>query len=219
MSQSNKNIKMDANSDKRLSHKMSRILRHTGADEPYKLKFRSDGYVKVSDFLALKEMSNFTEIDLERVTNNSDKQRYNIVTDGNIKFIRANQGHSGKVKDMINDDELLTRVVDPSKYPMCVHGTYRKYVCIIKKEGLSRRERHCIHFATGEKDDESVISGMRKSANAFIFVDVKKAMNDGIVFYISDNGVLLTPGDTKLKDSDGYSGVLLPKYFTKIVVE
>lgn len=200
-----------------LSKLLALVLRHQGADMG--LKFRSDGYVNMADLLAINEMANFTVDDIVAVTNENEKQRFKIITENNNFLIRANQGHSGKVKDMINDDELLEEIKDSSKIPLCIHGTNKKSIDIIKKEGLSRRERHAIHFASGDKSDESVISGIRKSANAFVYINVKKAMDAGIKFYRSENGVILSHGDLNLKDSDGYNGVIKPEFFDKITFE
>lgn len=49
---------------------------------------------------------------------------------------------------------------------------------------------------------------MRKSSQILIFIDVKTALEDGIAFFLSDNGVILTEGD-----QDGF---LKPKYFSKV---
>lgn len=49
---------------------------------------------------------------------------------------------------------------------------------------------------------------MRTSSQVLIFVDVESAMADGIRFYISSNGVILTPGNDE--------GFLSKKYFSKV---
>jgi 2'-phosphotransferase len=51
---------------------------------------------------------------------------------------------------------------------------------------------------------DKVVSGARASSKVLIFVDVAKAMADGVVFYKSRNNVILTRG---------LDGVLAPKYF------
>lgn len=73
----------------------------------------------------------------------------------------------------------------------------------IKNSGLNRMKRNHIHFAAGYKKD--VISGMRGNCDVFIEIDMGKAMNDGIVFYMSENEVILT---------SGLDGVLPIKYFS-----
>ncbi|KAL0745180.1 hypothetical protein Bca101_102333 [Brassica carinata] len=49
--------------------------------------------------------------------------------------------------------------------------------------------------------------GMRRYVNVLIFLDIKKALEDGIAFYISDNKVILT---------EGVDGVVPVDYFQKI---
>ena len=49
-------------------------------------------------------------------------------------------------------------------------------------------------FAQGYPEDEGVISGLRKSADVIIVLDLEKALNDGISFYLSQNGVILSSG-------------------------
>jgi len=91
---------------------------------------------------------------------------------------------------------------------LCVHGTYAKFINSIKETGLNKMSRTHIHLATGFPDDLQVISGARDSSNVFIVIDMKKAMEDGIEFYCSTNGVILT---------SGINGILEPKYFTNII--
>ena len=43
----------------------------------------------------------------------------------------------------------------------------------------------------------------------YIYIDVKRAMENGIKFYESDNGVILSPGL-------GDKGIILPEYFSKV---
>ena len=50
---------------------------------------------------------------------------------------------------------------------------------------------------------------MRKSCDIYIYVDLKRALQDGIKFYLSKNNVILTTGN-----SDGF---LQPKYFAQVV--
>ena len=40
-----------------------------------------------------------------------------------------------------------------------------------------------------------VISGMRKSCNLYVVPDMEKSMNDGVKWFISSNGVILTSGN------------------------
>lgn len=49
---------------------------------------------------------------------------------------------------------------------------------------------------------------MRNSANVLIYVDVQKALDAGIKFSLSSNGVVLTEGDE--------SGFLRPQFFQRV---
>ena len=46
-------------------------------------------------------------------------------------------------------------------------------------------KRNHIHFAAGELGTDGVISGMRSSAQVYIYIDVHKAMENGIQFFRS----------------------------------
>ena len=56
--------------------------------------------------------------------------------------------------------------------------------------------------------DSQVISGARGTSEVFIVIDMEKALADGIEFYRSANGVILT---------SGVDGILEPKYFKDII--
>lgn len=95
------------------------------------------------------------------------------------------------------------------KYETVIHGTYLKCWPQIKAQGLSRMRRKHIHFAKGTFKDPAVISGLRHNAQVHIFIDLKKALDDRIKFYESENGVILTPGNDE--------GFLGQKYFAKAI--
>jgi 2'-phosphotransferase len=138
-------------------------------------------------------------------------------------LIRANQGHSIK----IDTDGLLTPITEEAgNVPdTVVHGTDEPaWRLIIKGGGLRPMGRNHIHFASGlpagfkplessvgsaeEKEAAPVISGMRKNSSVLIYIDIRAALAAGIKFHISENGVILTEGNT-----DG----LLPYEFFKRV--
>lgn len=64
--------------------------------------------------------------------------------------------------------------------------------------------RNHIHFAVGYPGEKDVISGMRKTCDIYIEIDIVQAIKDGIDFFLSANNVVLSPG---------INGVLPPKYF------
>lgn len=215
MSNRNRNNNNNNKDLSRLSKFLALVLRHNGVDMG--LKFRPDGYTELSSLMKLDGMKQHSTANIYAVVDTNEKKRYTILTDNKGKvWIRANQGHSGKVSDAIDQNQLLEEITSHEQIPICVHGTNRKAYEFIKDQGLSKRERHGIHFASGTSEDSSVISGMRTNSKVLVYINVEKAMNDGIKFFVSTNGVILSPGDSTLQDSDGYSGVLKPEYFSKV---
>ena len=49
---------------------------------------------------------------------------------------------------------------------------------------------------------------MRTSSQVLIFINLQKALDAGIKFFMSDNGVILTEGDNE--------GFLRPEFFEKV---
>ena len=190
--------------EEQISRFLSKILRHQAIKMGFKIG--SDGYLSVDELLAHPSVKNqkYTLEDLHRIVANNDKQRFSMTKRGEKWFIRANQGHSFEIPDLD-----LTPITDSTKYPIVVHGTYFQPLPTILKDGLSIMGRTHIHFTTGEFGDKGVISGMRKSAEVLIYIDLEKALHNGLKFYISANGVILSPGDE--------TGYISPKYFSKVL--
>ena len=123
-------------------------------------------------------------------------------------LIRAVQGHS--IQGIILDEELLTEVTNDTIPVICIHGTYKSFLPLIKEKGLLKMTRNHIHFFENIPDaNTSVVSGMRQNCNICIYIDVQKCMNDGIRFFRANNGVLLSRGLNE-------TGCIPCKYFQKI---
>jgi 2'-phosphotransferase len=149
--------------------------------------------------------------EIRQVVDTNDKQRFTITSldtpEGPKDFIRANQGHSIKTIKV-----EMEPILSAAEYPTIIHGTNVKAWTLISKNphGLSRMQRNHIHFATGLLGEEGVISGMRYNCTVLIYIDLERALKDGILFFKSENGVVLTEG----LNGEGY----LPKeYFSKVV--
>ncbi|KAL2911927.1 tRNA 2'-phosphotransferase [Polyrhizophydium stewartii] len=164
---------------------------------------RPDGFVAVDDVLALRDFKGVSFDDVRAVVRDNDKQRFAMRQEPDGTWlIRANQGHSIAVQV-----EMET-ITDPADVPVAVHGTYKAKLDAILAQGLKVMSRQHIHLAVGLIGQDGVISGMRRDNNVVIYVDVAKAMADGIVFMRSANNVILT---------EGRGGVLLPEYFSRVV--
>jgi 2'-phosphotransferase len=188
-----------ANKPKISKGRISQFLRHTAEKEGFKLT--PSGGVRLDAFMKLFSMS-FKEVDEYIKKDNKGRFRFLDENDEVIPlettdystmpvYIKACQGHN---------DEMS--VAPPPKietpYDICAHSTdVEAWESIKKSCGMNRMSRAHIHFAKGDIDDKQVTSGMRKNRPVKIFCDMKKAMDAGIVFYESENGVLLTVGNDK----------------------
>ncbi|KAH7878867.1 KptA family-domain-containing protein [Lentinula edodes] len=188
----------------RLSKTLSWLLRHGAQSEG--LTMRADGYVKVIDLLENPKIKSqaLDLTGLQQIVNADSKQRYSLVCEDDIWWIKANQGHS--IKAVKLDLKPIFTVEDiPSR--TAVHGTTKIAWQSISSQGLSKMTRNHIHLAQGVTGN-NVISGMRKSCDILIFIDVPKALAAGITFFLSDNGVVLTEGNDK--------GFLEPAFFLSV---
>lgn len=192
-----------------LGRLLSSILRHRALD--LNLQIRNDGYVVVNDLLKLGiktmaglPLSVYTVDDIMKAVEQDSKQRFGLLMENGVLLIRANQGHSIKV---IESDKLLKPVLLPDEIPVCVHGTLMSNLDSILKTGLKKMGRNHVHFASGLPREDGVISGMRFSSEVLIYLDSKKALQDGMKLYMSDNSVILT---------EGFNGVVPPKYFAQV---
>ncbi|XP_045341674.1 tRNA 2'-phosphotransferase 1 isoform X1 [Leopardus geoffroyi] len=187
--------------DVQLSKALSYALRH-GALK-LGLPMRADGFVPLGALLQLPQFCGFSAEDVRRVVDTNQKQRFALQPGdpSTGPLIRANQGHSLQVPEL----ELMP-LETPQALPLTlVHGTFWRHWPSILLKGLSCRGRTHIHLAPGLPGDPGVISGIRPNCEVAVFIDGPLALADGVPFFRSANGVILTPGN-----ADGF---LLPKYF------
>ncbi|KAM0334272.1 hypothetical protein ACHAQA_001294 [Verticillium albo-atrum] len=116
-------------------------------------------------------------------------------TDPAHYLVRANQGHSIK----LDSAALLTPITAAAgNIPATVfHGTYLAVWPEIEASGgLKKMGRNHVHFATELPEDiKKEMSGMRKDSELLVYVDVEAALKEGIEWWISENGVVLTEGN------------------------
>ncbi|XP_073207869.1 tRNA 2'-phosphotransferase 1 isoform X2 [Lepidochelys kempii] len=192
-------------SEQHLSHKER-------ATEPQQKGLRQgtlclDGFLDVAALLSLPRFGGVSVADVRHVVETNEKRRFALrphPSDGRLQ-IRANQGHSLQVSEL----ELIP-LLEPTALPQTIaHGTYLRHWPAICRGGLSRMGRNHIHLAPGLPGDGHVLSGMRQDCDVAIVIDGPQALADGIQFYRSANGVILTPGDAE--------GLLPPQYFQRVL--
>ncbi|TVY92229.1 tRNA 2'-phosphotransferase [Lachnellula willkommii] len=211
------------NKKMQISKALSKLLRHAAADAG--LKLDSEGYGRLDQVMKWPRLASLkvTFADIQDVVSDNEKQRFSIKPNPALKsppdpksedpsdwVIRANQGHSIAIESAAL---LVPITLEAGNVPeIVVHGTYFAfYQAIIESGGLKKMGRNHIHMSTGlPEDKQCVISGMRKDAEVLIYVDIQESLKDGgVLWWISDNGVVLTEGDE--------NGVLSTKYFKKVV--
>ena len=163
--------------DKKLTPKskfLSLLLRH----QPEKLELNMDpeGWVEVTELL---EKTEWTMKELEEIVDTNNKKRFGF-SDDKTK-IRARQGHS------LNVDLQLKELPPPS--PL-YHGTAQKNFDNIKEKGILKMNRQHVHLS--DELDTARNVGSRHGTPFVFELDTKQMQEDGIKFYLSDNGVWLT---------------------------
>ena len=159
---------------------LSLVLRH----EPQRIGITLDeaGWTDVDGLLAAaaRHGNPFTREELLHVVATNDKKRFALSDDGTR--IRASQGHSVSV-------ELG---YEPSEPPeKLYHGTATRFVESIRGEGLRPGERQHVHLSTTPEIATGV--GQRHGKPVVLTVRAGAMHRAGYAFYVSANGVWLTP--------------------------
>ncbi|KAM0240970.1 hypothetical protein ACHAPO_001772 [Fusarium lateritium] len=199
-----------------VSKALSRLLRHQAANAGIQLD--DEGFARLDAVLAWNPLRSLkvTLDDVQTAVSTDGKQRFtlkpNPATNPSLDtkstspadyLIRANQGHSIKLESA----NLLTPIaVEAGNVPNRVlHGSFFYFwSAIVETGGLKPMNRNHVHCSTGTPE-EGIVSGMRRDAELIIEIDMEESLKDGIKWWLSDNGVLLTEGDE--------TGILSIKYF------
>ena len=163
----------------KLSKFISLILRH----KPEEIGITLDdfGWAKVEDLInGIKKSSRRIDIEiLEEIVRTDNKQRYSFNEDKTK--IRANQGHSIPVK-------VDLRELEPPN--TLYHGTATKSLEGIQQLGIKAMSRLYVHLSKDFETAKQV--GSRHGECVVLVINAKRMHEDGIKFYLSENGVWLT---------------------------
>lgn len=163
----------------KISKFLSLVLRHK--PETIDLKLDENGWADTYSLIKGLTDAKFSinlEI-LKAIVKSSDKQRFKFNDD--YTKIRANQGHS------LNVDLKLEQKEPPE---ILFHGTALKNINSIKQNGLLKQNRHHVHLSSDTETAKKV--GMRYGNPIVLKIEAGKMNEDGIAFYLSENGVWLT---------------------------
>ncbi|NJP88277.1 RNA 2'-phosphotransferase [Nonomuraea sp. FMUSA5-5] len=163
----------------RVSKYLSRHLRH----DPQRIGLTLDpgGWVEVAELLRAAAAHGFpiTPDELRQVVAGNDKRRYAI----EAGRIRASQGHSVPV-------DLGLPAVEPPE--VLYHGTVRRFLAAIRREGLRPMSRHHVHLSPDRETATRV--GARRGAPVVLVVAAGVMHAEGHAFLRSANGVWLVDG-------------------------
>ena len=192
----------------RLSKNLSQILRHGVVDEGLVDCLDAEGFVPLARVLALPRFRGIGADEIRALVAADRKGRFELRdrTDGTV-HVRATQGHTLR-GDVLDDDAVATRLTRTSGIREAVHGTSMRAWERIRTHGLSRMRRRHVHMATGLPGDGEVRSGMRNDCEVAVWVDVERGVAEGVPFYVSANGVVLSPGE-------GDSGIVPARLFLR----
>lgn len=162
-----------------LSGLLSFILRHK--PETVGIQLSEHGWADVDSLLAGMNAygRKISMEDLKKIVEKDKKGRYAFNED-NTK-IRARQGHS------VNVDVGLRQEVPPK---ILYHGTSRDVYKKIQKEGIQKMRRLYVHLSLDY--DTAMCVGRRHGVPYVFAVDTEKMHQDGIPFFVSENGIWMT---------------------------
>lgn len=164
----------------RLGKEITYALRH--APWEYELEMDDKGFVDIQQLLsAINDENKYSKIidksDIIKVMEVSNKKRLEI----SGEKIRAMYGHSFPMQ--INYKEGIPPAV-------LYHGTAKRFLDSIKKEGLKPMSRQYVHLS--EDIETAKMVGKRRDFDPVILhIDTVKAIKAGIKFYKANDKVWL----------------------------
>jgi putative RNA 2'-phosphotransferase len=170
---------MDDKQRVELSKLLALLLRHRAAE--HGLALDPEGFVPLEDVVAaINRRRGWAWVRAEQIAEviaRQEKRRYEIVDDD----IRAIYGHS-----------VATAISYPAVVPpeTLLHGTARRFVETILREGLRPMSRQYVHLS----DDPALarLTGRRRDPQpAIMQIAAARAHAAGVVFYQADHGVFL----------------------------
>ncbi len=170
---------MDEKKITNISKKLSLVLRHQ--PQVIHISLDEQGWVAVDTLLEAFSEHFFpiSQAELEEVVAKNNKKRFAFSEDGSR--IRASQGHSVKIS-------LGYTAQEPPE--MLYHGTATRFINSIRKQGLTKQNRHHVHLSADEATAQQV--GSRHGVPVILQVRAQEMHQAGLAFFISENGVWLT---------------------------
>ena len=172
----------EINMEKQLKHIskfMSLVLRHK--PEEIGLQLDENGWASASELI--EKMNQYgikvSQEIIETVVATNDKKRFAFNEDRTR--IRASQGHSVEI-------DLALLPAEPPE--QLFHGTAEKNISSILQKGIQKMNRQHVHLS---KDKETAVNvGSRHGKPVVLTIHAGQMYKDGLLFWLSANGVWLT---------------------------
>lgn len=163
----------------KLSKFISLVLRHK--PEAAGIQLDEHGWADVHELLdGINDTGRKIDMNiLEEIVKTDNKQRYSF--NGDKTLIRANQGHSIPVDVELDEQE-------PPQF--LYHGTASRFLDSIMQDGIKPMSRLYVHLS-GDADTANKV-GSRHGNPIVLKIRSGEMYQDGVKFYLSQNGVWLT---------------------------
>lgn len=164
----------------KLGKEITYALRH--APWEYELEMDNKGFVDIQQLLlAINEENKYSKIidksDILRVMEVSNKKRLEIVGEQ----IRAMYGHSFPMQIKYEEE------TPPA---MLYHGTAKRFLNSIKKEGLKPMSRQYVYLSE-DIETAKMVGKRRDSDPVILYIDTAEAIKAGVKFYKANDKVWL----------------------------
>lgn len=164
----------------KLGKEITYALRH--ASWEYELEMDDKGFVDIEQLLsAINEENKYSKIidkfDIIKVMEVSNKKRLEIIGER----IRAMYGHSFPMQIKYEEE------TPPA---MLYHGTAKRFLNSIKKEGLKPMSRQYVHLSE-DIETAKMVGKRRDSDPVILYIDTVEAIKAGVKFYKANDKVWL----------------------------
>ena len=164
----------------KLGKEITYALRH--APWEYELEMDDKGFVDIEQLLsAINEENKYSKIidkfDIIKVMEVSNKKRLEIIGER----IRAMYGHSFPMQIKYEEE------TPPA---MLYHGTAKRFLNSIKKEGLKPTSRQYVHLSE-DIETAKMVGKRRDSDPVILYIDTVEAIKAGVKFYKANDKVWL----------------------------
>eukprot|EP00698_Gefionella_okellyi_P025273 TRINITY_DN9205_c0_g1_i1.p1 TRINITY_DN9205_c0_g1~~TRINITY_DN9205_c0_g1_i1.p1 ORF type:complete len:1096 (+),score=205.73 TRINITY_DN9205_c0_g1_i1:51-3338(+) len=154
----------------------------------------SDGYAALDDVMRLPQITTYRYSAAEIISHirQDPAGRLEVSEDeAGVYFIRATFGHS---------HELHVTIKYPELKAVPEQGHFVSEMSLAKWDrarvkGLHSKTKTCVQLMTVELAQQLILQDRRKpSKEVAVYVDVRKAVKEGLIFYTTPHGVILTDG-------------------------